>query len=102
MISQKKMLFNWPSPHNPCEIIGDLRWIMTSNLKGSFDLVELLKYPNQYAIGMSEGLDRELLVLDSKAFHSYFDENCNYHVEEIKDARVAFLCHANVSTWTEH
>ena len=85
-----------------CSIIGDLRWIATSKLKGSCDLTELLKQPNLYAIGMPEGLDRELLVMDSKAYHSYFDEDLKYHVEEIKDARVAFLGHANVAAWSEH
>ncbi len=85
-----------------CDIIGDLRWIATSELKGNCDLAALLEQPHLYAIGMPEGLDRELLVLDSKAFHSYFDKDLKYHVEEIKDARVAFLGHANVASWTEH
>lgn len=75
---------------------------MTQKLKGSCQLADLLKQPNLYAIGMPEGLDRELLVLDSKAYHSYFDEDLRYHVEEIQDARVAFLGYAYVTAWTEH
>jgi hypothetical protein len=85
-----------------CGIIGDLRRIATSDLKGSCDLATLLMQPHLYAIGMPEGLDRELLVLNSQAYHSYFDADLKYHVGEIKDARVAFLGYANVSAWIEY
>jgi hypothetical protein len=85
-----------------CSVIGDLRRIATSSLKGSSSLAELLQQEHVYAIGMPHGLNRELLVLDSKAYHSYFDDDLTYRVEEISDANVAFLGYAVVPAWAEY
>ena len=77
-----------------------MRRIATANLKGSVELASLLAKPHTYAIGMPDGLNKEILVIDSKAYTSYFDQNLVFHIEEdVKDLSIAFLFHANVPEW---
>ena len=85
-----------------CHIVGDLRWIASSKLKGTEDLAPMLAVPNTYAIGMPDKLNQEILVLNSTAYTSFFDENMAYHVKEgVADLSVAFLVHATVPRWKE-
>ena len=56
--------------------------------------------PHTFAIGMPDGLNKEVLVIDSKAYTSYFDQNHVFHIDEdVRDLKIAFLFHANVPEW---
>jgi hypothetical protein len=80
-------------------LVGDLRQIATQELVGRADLATLLaEHPHFYAIGMTEGLRGEVLVLDSIAYYGSF-ENLRYELQEIRAGRVAFLAHASVPLW---
>lgn len=51
---------------------------------------------------MPDGLNKEVLVLDSKAYTGYFDHDLIYHIDEgVKDLEIAFLFHAIVPEWRE-
>lgn len=80
-------------------LVGDLRHIATHELVGREELATLLaEHPHLYAIGMTEGLRGEVLVLDSVAFYGSF-ENLRYELKEIRAGKVAFLAHASVPSW---
>lgn len=80
--------------------VGDLRQIAKDELKGSVDLSEIVAKPGVYGIGMLDGLDGELLILDGRAYLGQRTLNANSTLLN-GDSRVAFGAFAFVDHWAE-
>ncbi|MEM7777518.1 MAG: acetolactate decarboxylase [Pseudomonadota bacterium] len=87
------------APAHETLFVGDLRQIAKNELKGSVDLSEIVAKPGAYGIGMLDGLDGELLILDGRAFLGHRTLHANSTLLN-GDSRVAFGAFAFVQSWT--
>jgi hypothetical protein len=82
------------------EGFGDLKLIGSNQLTQTLALNDLKK-EHLYGIGMPEGLNKELLILDGQAFGASFQE-LRYTVQPLPaDQKVSFFVYANVAKWNE-
>lgn len=80
-------------------LIGDLRSIASASLKGTVPLRDLISQPHVWGLGMPDGLNAEILILDSHCYIGRFDK-LSYLLSEVpSNVTVAFLATATVASW---
>ncbi len=88
------------APTNPVQAIGDLRSIASNNLNNRVEFRSLAKKPHLYGLGMPQGLNAEILVLDGKAYLGQFS-SFSYQVKELENFDISFMVYAYVPGWTK-
>ena len=88
------------APTEPVQAIGDLRAIASNNLNNRVEFRSLAKKPHLYGLGMPQGLNSELLVLDGKAYFGQFS-SLSYQVKELDRFDISFMVYAYVPDWTK-
>jgi acetolactate decarboxylase len=83
---------------DPVQAIGDLRLIATNELNNQLKFSSLTKKPHLYGLGMPQGLNSELLVLDGKAYLGQF-ARLSYQVQELNEFVISFMLYAYVPNW---
>jgi len=80
------------------EGFGDLKLIRSNELTQAIVLKDLGN-EHLYGIGMPEGLNKELLILDGQAFGASF-QDLQYTVQPLpEDQRLSFFVYAHVAKW---
>ena len=78
---------------------GELRWIATNSMHAAKTLSELGLGKDFFALGMTKGLDAELLVLNGKPYLGRF-RNFKYEASTAEgNLPVSFLAYARVAKW---
>jgi hypothetical protein len=78
--------------------VGDLRQIATDSLRGTKPLKDILAKPNTYGLGMVQGLDVELLIINSEALLGGY-KGSTYTISRPMEGMVAFGGFAVVPEW---
>ncbi|MFN3530190.1 MAG: acetolactate decarboxylase [Bacteroidia bacterium] len=82
--------------------VGEARKVMMgTDLSAHIALDSLLNKPNLYALGPMDDLQGELLVLNSRLWHSTAIHN-QIELAEIREAKAPFMVYAYVAEWQSH
>jgi hypothetical protein len=81
------------------KLIGDLRKIATNELVGTEKLSSLSSAKSVYGIGMLDGLDGELLILDSKPMLGAVIDGAVRVIEPAPDSNIAFGAFSYCDEW---
>lgn len=88
------------APIEPVKAIGDLRLIASNNLNHKVEFSSLIDKPHLYGLGMPQGLNAELLVLNGTAYWGQFS-SLSYQVKELDNFDISFMVYAYVPSWTK-
>lgn len=82
--------------------IGAMKNVMHSgNLKGKIWLDSISKTPHLYGLGPTEGLQREIMVLNGKTYIAGVTTDSAIEMSESSDIKAPFFVYSHTNNWRE-